>query len=978
MLNTLVGILTPIIVLIIVVFLIFRMRLFMEKKDGRYPFLFGSLFVLAAAVWQTFKIHPDYESWFILTAYPVIGFVQFISLVIGLLLVVVGLSLYSDFWQTRLADIKLREGKLSILDNLQYDARQPYQLMELLNISLKEILFHLSGCAGAIFLINRKRRQFILTSAVGLTKEETAYLEYYPLHGNIVSQSVDLGDPLITGEFEFVNRRGEPVSSRFQSGMVLPLISGIEKVGGILLFSEESRYFSNADIKFLSPVADWLSEKIKTARLSRELTLSKNEIEKITADQDDFLARMLSSSKALNATDSVTSFCRALVGLADSRSAHIISLKNGSLVFYGGSEPLLDLSENYKTALINAIDRKKPLIVNQESADDDGSPQLVLSSLVYPLENGGTTEALLFRKDTTPFKVDDHSLKVINLFSHLARIVLNKSSIDRLAVTRLLGLDRVLEFLKLDEAGCDFEEDKGFFIRRLADMLPENSLALTFVRDSRGVHRVGDAVGVDAEDIEDLQVMPGEGGLGRGVPDSAGRFIYGKNQVARELDSYAAENKNLFNRLFGERGVPVCIVYCPFIRVDTIIGGAMIFIYGMDESERSEWQRLLTLAAGLYSLRLTIDALQQQRIKKELSGFEAGQFGTIVNRLNNFLSAVLGNAELAAQRTDINGDVRAQLKSIIAETEKAAGLIKKSFAQLPSRTELEKTVTPSEESLGDIIEDLLKKFHISGNLYMAGGQPREVNMAFNKVGGLTFPRRDIEELFMGVLNRFTVLASSEDIITIAVYQVDEYVYLDISRHRKNFPPVERVARFGEYVKTEEAIKQHPSNDFLRLLRDDVSSVAIDHAAEIPAYLSFKFPLKSRTEKTPPEAETTANAIRVLAIDDEAIILDLIAAMCQSMGYRVRTAASGREGIELALKEKFDIVLTDLAMPDMTGYEVAGRIRKVYPDIPIILVTGWEARIDSNRLGPAGITKVLYKPFRIEQLTEIIQKTALSH
>ena len=79
MLNYLTGILTPIIVLIIIVFLIFRLRLFSEKKDGRYPFLFGSLFVLTAAVWQAFKIHPDYDNWFILTAYPVIDFVQFIA-----------------------------------------------------------------------------------------------------------------------------------------------------------------------------------------------------------------------------------------------------------------------------------------------------------------------------------------------------------------------------------------------------------------------------------------------------------------------------------------------------------------------------------------------------------------------------------------------------------------------------------------------------------------------------------------------------------------------------------------------------------------------------------------------------------------------------------------------------------------------------------------------------------------------------------
>ena len=140
---------------------------------------------------------------------------------------------------------------------------------------------------------------------------------------------------------------------------------------------------------------------------------------------------------------------------------------------------------------------------------------------------------------------------------------------------------------------------------------------------------------------------------------------------------------------------------------------------------------------------------------------------------------------------------------------------------------------------------------------------------------------------------------------------------------------------------------------------------------------MKFPLIDRAVTEEPSPAPGKGLIKVLAIDDEEVILDLISAMCQSMGYLVKTALSGQAGINLALEEKFDIVLTDLAMPDISGYEVARRIRKVYTDIPIILVTGWEAKLDSSRLEPSGITRVLYKPFRIEQLTEIIEKTALN-
>ena len=74
---------------------------------------------------------------------------------------------------------------------------------------------------------------------------------------------------------------------------------------------------------------------------------------------------------------------------------------------------------------------------------------------------------------------------------------------------------------------------------------------------------------------------------------------------------------------------------------------------------------------------------------------------------------------------------------------------------------------------------------------------------------------------------------------------------------------------------------------------------------------------------------------------------------------------------MALSEKFDIILTDLAMPGLSGLELAREVKKKYAHIPIILITGWEVNLDKAQLEVAGILEVLYKPFRLEQLTDII-------
>ncbi|MFH1373901.1 MAG: GAF domain-containing protein [bacterium] len=274
------GLLSVTIVLLGVLFLLVRLRLLSDHRlSGSGSLLAGGALLLAASSWQVVKGLGAYREWFLDSVYLYLDMSQYLLYLGGLVLVVVAISLYADSWQTRKTELEIREQKLSVLDDLRHETRQPYQLMQLLNISIKEIVAHLPECAGAVFLLNRSRRQFVLASAVGLTKQETTALEYYPLERNLVSQAVDLGEPLIAGKFDFIKRSSDrPVESRFNSCLLLPLMSGTDRIGGLILFAQQEKYFSNSEIRYLAPVADWLAEKIRSARLTRELAAAKRRL----------------------------------------------------------------------------------------------------------------------------------------------------------------------------------------------------------------------------------------------------------------------------------------------------------------------------------------------------------------------------------------------------------------------------------------------------------------------------------------------------------------------------------------------------------------------------------------------------------------------------------------------------------------------------------------------------------------------------
>jgi CheY-like chemotaxis protein len=929
------------------------------------------LAIFFAAAWQWVRLIPGYDMWFISPVYPAVDLVQFVLLVIGVFLFAAGIALYADFWQTRKEEMESREGKLSILENLQLDARQPYPVTELMTIALKEVLYAMPGSSGAVFLINRKRRQFVLTAWAGLNKQEVAHLEYYPLERNLVTQAIELGDPVIAGEFAFIDRDGATTPSRFHSVLVLPLVSGLEKIGGVLLFCEEHKFFRRSDISFLSPVAEWLAEKIKSARLSRELTLSRSKVEEYTRRQADWHARLFKISESFEAGDAVTAFCRGLIGLVSGQSVHLYGVKHGALQIYGGSEPLYSLSENYKTALLDALGREKPLIVNQEGADEGGSPRVVLSSLIVPFELRRNRGALLFRRELSSFSLSNEEVRSLEAFANLARLLLDRIEADRMATARRVGFDKVLELIRF-EGATDTEGEPASFVSRLADVFPKASAAVTFVADDDGGFRASAGFRIENKDIDGFHTVHGEGGIGRAAASGEPYFVFGRSAVAKHLETYETSGRDEFIRLFGERGYPSFLAYCPVARPDAVSCVTVIFMYDVDEDERREWERFLTLASGLYSLRLAIGELQR-REPLTVTG-DAERDGRAVNRFNDCLSAIIGNAELASRASDLPEDVRSYLSRIIDEAEKAGSQVEGFLAK--SAWSEEETRKPDEEGLNTLIQAVLRRLHISGDLHMAGGRPRVINVSLQEVAQVALSGESMRSFIETLVDRFASWVDDDDVIDIGTYQRGEHVYMDISRHGRNFPPVNPVATFGRYESIREVLAGRPADVYLTHISDSAGYCAIDQSGRTPAFVSFKLPAR-RSEEIVGQPVSPDESIRVLVIDDEAVILDLVAAMCQSMGYEVETALSGEEGLKHASAKEFDVVLTDLAMPGMSGLAVAREIRKTNPKVPIILVTGWGRTLQPSQIADAGITDVLYKPFRIEQLTEAVKAVALT-
>jgi CheY-like chemotaxis protein len=113
--------------------------------------------------------------------------------------------------------------------------------------------------------------------------------------------------------------------------------------------------------------------------------------------------------------------------------------------------------------------------------------------------------------------------------------------------------------------------------------------------------------------------------------------------------------------------------------------------------------------------------------------------------------------------------------------------------------------------------------------------------------------------------------------------------------------------------------------------------------------------------------------RALVVDDNSDIADMLAAVLRHVGYEVLTADSGSNALVAALAEHFDVVISDIGMPGMNGYELARSLRAIpeYSTIPMVAVTGFAMYDDRDRALDAGFNTHLSKPIDPVTLTQVI-------
>jgi PAS domain S-box-containing protein len=129
---------------------------------------------------------------------------------------------------------------------------------------------------------------------------------------------------------------------------------------------------------------------------------------------------------------------------------------------------------------------------------------------------------------------------------------------------------------------------------------------------------------------------------------------------------------------------------------------------------------------------------------------------------------------------------------------------------------------------------------------------------------------------------------------------------------------------------------------------------------------------------PPLAAAERRFARVLLVDDEPQVLSALAELLQAAGHTVSAAATGAAALRIYAPGRYDVVLTNVGMAGMNGWEVAERIRAVDATVPVVFITGWGLREEERaRLSALRVQRCLFKPVRPDELDAAIQAAVAS-
>ena len=354
--------------------------------------------------------------------------------------------------------------------------------------------------------------------------------------------------------------------------------------------------------------------------------------------------------------------------------------------------------------------------------------------------------------------------------------------------------------------------------------------------------------------------------------------------------------------------------------------------------------------------------------------------GGVAHEFNNLLAGVLGQAEMLRMHMsetppDINASLkRASLIESLAQQGAAAVRRMQDFTRIrkdaPSgvvdinavaRNAFDATRCKWDEECRAQGIDISVRLE-EGTVPMTAGDETELTQVVSNL----------------ILNAVDALSSGGDIV-LTTWSDGKELFLSVTDSGVGMTPETQRRIFEPYFTTKEYGQGLGMSVIYGIIARHQGEIIVRSEEGKGTTFELRFPIvvPPTEERSDELKKAVADSARVLLVDDNDLNRELFGYYLSQLKHEAILAANGMEALSVLKRERVDLVITDLNMPGLTGWDVAEMVKKQYPDVPVILISGLAIQQDEPRILESGVNYVLQKPCNMARFQEVVQKVMAS-
>ena len=423
-----------------------------------------------------------------------------------------------------------------------------------------------------------------------------------------------------------------------------------------------------------------------------------------------------------------------------------------------------------------------------------------------------------------------------------------------------------------------------------------------------------------------------------------------------------------------------------------------LLLAARDELEERVRQRTLELAQANEGLKTEIEEKKrtaeamakmekqlQQAQKMEAIGKLAGG---IAHDFNNILAAIIGFSELAREAMKEGSLERSNLDEVIAAGSRAKELVGQILMFSRKADQKKKPVR-----MGQVVGEALRLIRSS----LPSTIEIRHNIASNAV--VMADPSQIHQIVMNLCtNAYQAMRGMQGVLEVTLDDVEgmgeikdtgvawkPYVRLTVSDNGQGMDEAVRERIFEPYFTTKEM--GEGTGLGLAVVHGIVEAHGGIIQVESAVGKGSRFMVYLPREKSCPasmlqdkESPVPCGKEHILILDDEPGIINMLRQVLETSGYRVTSACGSLQGLDIFKRNArgFDMVITDMTMPSMTGADLAKEMLHIRPSIPIILCTGFHERMTGMQAREMGLSALVMKPYGKKEITRLIREILDGH